>query len=80
MSTKLTLQLDEELVERAKTYSKQTGKSVSQLVADYFEMLPEGVTGKPSRSTPIVRSLRGLLRGTGVNEEDYRRYLEGKNL
>lgn len=80
MSTKLTLQLDEELIERAKSYSKRTGKSVSQLVADYFEMLPEGTAGKRSRSTPIVSSLRGLLRGTGVEEEDYRRYLEDKHL
>lgn len=28
--------------------------------------------------SPIVRSLRGILRGSNLTEEDYRRYLEEK--
>ena len=43
MHTKLTLRIDEDLIKRAKTYSRQTGKSVSQLVADYLEMSVETV-------------------------------------
>ena len=30
--------------------------------------------------TPAVRSLQGVLRGSDVDEGDYRRYLEGKYL
>ena len=33
---KLTLRMDQEQVERAKAYAAQHGKSLSQLVADYF--------------------------------------------
>ena len=39
MQTKLTLRVDEKLVKKAKAYAKKTGKSVSQLVAEYFSLL-----------------------------------------
>jgi len=80
MATKLTLRIDEELIERAKAYSKVSGKSVSQLVADYLAMLPQQGSEKAVRLTPTVQWLRGLLRGTGVDEEDYRHHLEDKYL
>jgi Family of unknown function (DUF6364) len=77
MPAKLTLRLDEALIARAKSYSKQTGKSVSRLVADYLALLPQQA-GETRRATPIVRSLRGLLRGADLDEQDYRRHLEEK--
>jgi hypothetical protein len=79
MHTKLTLRMDEKLIERAKAHSKATGKSVSQLVADYLAMLQDRPAGEV-RLRPIVRSLRGLLRGARLGEEDYRRHLEDKYL
>jgi hypothetical protein len=36
MQTKLTLRLEDHLIADAKRYSKQHGKSLSQLVTDYF--------------------------------------------
>lgn len=80
MQTKLTLRLDDELIDQAKSYAARSGKSVSQVVADYFRLLPEGrgQVGKPS-GAPLTRSLRGVLRGTSVDEEDYRRHLEAKH-
>lgn len=83
MQTKLTLRIEDELIERAKFYSQKAGKSVSQLVADYIKMLPEpeGTPSdrKASALTPIVRSLKGSLRGAKVEEEDYHRHLEEKH-
>ena len=38
MQTRLTLQMDDKLVALAKAHAKKRGKSVSQLVADYFSM------------------------------------------
>lgn len=77
MNTKLTLRLDERLIERAKTYSEATGKSLSQIVADYFAQLTD--EGEASRSLPpLVRSLRGALKGADVEEDKYRRHLEEK--
>jgi hypothetical protein len=80
VQTKLTLRIEEELIERVKSYSQKSGKSVSQLFADYIKMLPEsgGRQSKP-QTTPLVRSLRGLLRGAQIDEEDYRRHLAEKH-
>jgi len=81
MQTKLTLRMEEELIERAKAYSQRVGKSVSQLFSDYVKVLPETNPDSPkSRSlTPIVRSMKGALRGAKLDEQDYRRHLEEKH-
>ena len=79
MHTKLTLRLDTDLVQRAKSFAKEAGKSVSQIVADDFTLLER----PPKRDTPLswpplVRSLKGSLRRARVDTKDYRRYLEHK--
>jgi antitoxin component of RelBE/YafQ-DinJ toxin-antitoxin module len=79
MNTKLTLRLDDRLIERAKQYADRSGKSVSQLVADYFALI-EGEQPMPGvELTPRVRAMVGSLRGATVTEEDYRRHLVEKN-
>ena len=78
MHTKLTLRLDEKLIERAKSYSKESGKSVSQVVADYFALLENPATPGREALAPLTRSLHGSLRGAAVDEDDYRRHLEEK--
>jgi len=79
MRTKLTLRLDESLIQRAKIYSRQSGKPISQLVADYFALLfvqPDKQDGPPL--PPVTSSLKGVLRGTAVDEKDYGKYLKEK--
>ena len=80
MQTKLTLRLDDELIDQAKSYAARSGKSVSQIVADYFRLLPagKGPTGQFA-ATPMTRSLRGVLRGASLDENDYRRHLVEKH-
>ncbi len=80
MHAKLTLRLDAELIQLAKTYSRQTGKSLSQIVTDYFARLTAKPIGDDADTTPLVRSLRGSLRDAEVDESDYRRHLEEKYL
>lgn len=80
MQTKLTLRLDEELIEQAKSYAAHSGKSISQIVADYFRVITEASPTSPSSVPPITKSLRGLLKNSGVDEADYKRYLEEKHL
>lgn len=80
MAAKLTLRIDEDLIARAKAYSRSSGKSVSRLVADYLAALPDRQAGGPARQTPIVCSLRGMLRESKVDRKDYRRHLEEKYL
>ncbi|MBE0475563.1 MAG: antitoxin [Coriobacteriia bacterium] len=78
MHTKLTLRLDDRLVSKAKRYSDRSGKSVSQLVADYFELIEADVDVPGTELTPRVRAMIGSLKGATVSEEDYRRHLEEK--
>jgi len=80
VNTKLTLRLDQGLVRRAKAHSKRTGKSVSQIVADYFSLLETSVENEDLSITPLVRSLKGALRGGRFDQKDYRRHLEEKHL
>ena len=86
MATKLTLRVDEEMVKAAKVYSRERGKSVSQIVGDYFAVLGRRPLPPPSVRVPegsITASLWGALKVPGsedLGEEDYRRYLEDKHL
>ena len=78
MHAKLTLRLDEELIQTAKDYAAKSGKSLSQIVADYFALLTTIDSVDMSETTPLVRSLQGSLKGAEVDEEDYYRHLEKK--
>jgi hypothetical protein len=76
MNTKLTLRLDDKLIASAKRHSAESGKSVSRLVSDFFTLID--AQDNDDDITPRVRSLRGVLAGSGLDESDYRRHLEEK--
>ncbi len=80
MATKLTLRIDEELIARAKTYAKQSGKSVSRLVADFFTLLSQSDEEEAFKITPKVKSLYGLLQDATIDFDDYKRHIEQKYL
>ncbi len=79
MNTKLTLRLDEQLISTAKAYSRKTGKSVSQIVAELFEAIGNEEVPGEQRLPPTVESLRGILKGKAIDELDYKEYLEKKH-
>lgn len=80
MITKLTLRMDDNLIETAKEYSAKTGKSVSRIVADLFEIIKNDKINREDSLTPTVRSLKGVLKGKQLDEKDYKKYLEEKYL
>ncbi len=80
MITKLTLRMDDHLIESAKEYSSQTGKSVSRIVADLFEIIKNERIVSEDALSPTVRALRGILKDTQVDEKDYKKYVEKKYL
>ena len=80
MQTKLTLRLEEELIERAKLYARGAGSSVSQLVADYFAVLDARLEVEKGLVTPLVRSMKGALRELDVDIGVYRRDSEERHL
>jgi hypothetical protein len=79
MQTKLTLRLDARLIRRAKTYARRRGKSLSQIVTDFFVGLDQPGDVTTEARSPAVRSLTGALAGHGVAEEQYRGYLARKH-
>lgn len=78
MQTKLTLRVDDSLIQLAKDYAKQNDKSLSQIVTDYFRALTE--SKKLSENAPITQSLIGVLSDSKVDESDYKKHLEDKYL
>lgn len=80
MTTKLTLRLDEELIQAAKNYSKASGKSLSRIVSDLFILLRNERLEGARRDSPSTRSLKGVLKNQAVSEEEYRAHLKNKYL
>ncbi len=79
MHRKLTLRLDDALIQTARRVSRKSGKSISQMVADYFLLIERGLEPDQKALSPRVRSLFGALAGARVSEKDYRRHLEAKH-
>lgn len=73
--TKLTLSVDEALIEKAREYSQRHGTSISQLVSRFLSALPPAP--EKAEYTPTVRRLLGIL-PPDTDIADYRRYLEEK--
>lgn len=80
MNAKLTLNMEKHLIESAKEYAAKTGKPLSRLVADFFQMLKNSNAEKEPQLPPTVASLKGVLKGSGIHQDDYKKYLEEKYL
>lgn len=78
---KLTLRMEPDQVERAKAYAAHHGKSLSQLVADYFDSLT-AVEANEETLPPLTQKLKGALRNadTSMDVSDYKKHLEEKYL
>jgi hypothetical protein len=80
MHTKLTLRLDDRLIERAKSEAEKRGKSVSQMVGEFFGSLGTAPKRGSVEYPPITSSLLGALRDKPPSENDYKRHLREKYL
>jgi hypothetical protein len=72
---KLTLSVDERVIERAKKYAQARGVSVSGLVEQMLDLAASG-SGQPDITPPVLGRLRGSIKA--VDQRDYHRYLERK--
>jgi hypothetical protein len=79
MDTKLTLKLDEGVIEKAKAYAESRGVSLSRMVESYFAGLTREEHGQ-RRPTGVVAELAGLLAGVQLEDEKegYAEYLTKK--
>ncbi len=60
MDKKLTLSLNEQVIERAKIYAKLHQTSLSKLIESYLSSLVEDKTNN-EEITPLVESLSGVI-------------------
>lgn len=65
MNTKLTLTIEDKIIENAKLYAKSKGRSLSNLIENYLKLLTiqEEESKSYSKSySPIVNSLKGSFK------------------
>ena len=79
MNTKLTLNLDKEIIKEAKTYAKSQSVSLSKLIENYLNSLTRASKNK-SAVSPLVESLTGIIHADYDEKEDYRNYIDQKYL
>ena len=60
MDTKLTLKLDELIIEKAKEYAKKQHTSLSKMIENYLSSITENTTEK-EEITPLVKSLTSII-------------------
>jgi len=77
MNTKLTLNIDKEIIEEAKSYAKSHRVSLSKLIENYLNSLTRE-TKKKSSVSALVESLTGIIPSDYDEKKDYRNYIDEK--
>jgi hypothetical protein len=77
MNSKLTLRMDDELIALAKAEAAQRGKSVSQMVGEFINLLGH-VKAPVQKLPPVTSSIRGILKDTSLSEAAYKKHLREK--
>jgi hypothetical protein len=77
MNTKLTINLDENIIHEAKTYAKSHSVSLSKLIENYLNSLVRE-SKKKSSVSPLVESLTGIIPSDFDERKEYRNYIDKK--
>ena len=80
MTTKLTLTVEKTIIERAKSYAKKTGRSLSELIESYLENITE--ENDHSELSPKLKKLIGSVKlpKDFDEEKELRSAIEKKHL
>ncbi len=73
MLTKLTLTIDQTVVEQAKEYAQKKNRSVSRIVEDYLKNIASNNDGNTSlflMKSPITDSISGMFHDNGKSYKD----------
>lgn len=76
MNTKLTLTIEQEVIERAKQYASGKGKSLSNIIENYLRAITVDEPAANRELTPIVKSLKGSFKAPA--NLDYKKELSGR--
>jgi hypothetical protein len=80
MNTKLTLTVEKEIIEKAKSYAKSTGMSLSAIIEKYLERLT--MENNPNKTSDKLSNLLGSVKIPDDFDENnaMREYFESKHL
>jgi formiminotetrahydrofolate cyclodeaminase len=80
MTTKLTLTVEKAIIERAKSYAKNTGRSLSELIENYLETITQ--ESREEKLSPKLKKIVGAVKlpKNFDEEKELRSYLEKKHL
>lgn len=73
MNTKLTLNLNKNIIDNAKDYAKENSISLSKLIENYLNSLTKKKS-KKSKISPLVESLTGIIPSSEAEKNDDDRY------
>lgn len=81
MNTKLTLTIEQEIIQRAKEYAKDKNRSLSDIIENYLKMLTREEKANPDshrekKLNPVVQSLKGSFKMP--KDMDYKKELRNR--
>lgn len=68
MDRKLTLRLDEKVIEKAKSYARKRNTSLSKLIESYLEHITNSNRAQQVAITPKVKSLSRILTNHKISD------------
>jgi hypothetical protein len=81
MTTKLTLTVEKTVIEKAKSYAKRTGRSLSELIEKYLESITNDEKNDNQLSPKLKKIVGAVKLPKDFDEEkELRTYLEKKHL
>ncbi len=80
MTSKLTLTVEKSIIERAKVYAKNTGRSLSEIIENYLETITQD--NGTDKISPKLKKIVGAVKlpKNFDEEKDLRSYFENKHL
>ncbi len=73
MNTKLTLTIEQTIIEKAKKYANDKGRSLSDIIENYLKAITNEDSIEGIDLTPIVKSLKGTFKAP--SNIDYKKEL-----
>ena len=72
--------MDEALIKKAKSEAGRRGKSVSQMVGEFFDYLGGSDREVANTLPPVTASLLGVLHGHSIDDSTHKKHLREKYL
>ena len=79
MNTKLTLTIEQTMIEKANKYTNGKGRSLTDIVENYLKAITKEDNNESIKLTPIVQSLKGTFmapKGIDYKKEHSKRLTE----